>query len=277
MPAQEHDELARLAASLRRMTGQDTFALAYSGGLDSRFLAFAARKLGFSPLLLHIRGPHVPQEETDSARAWARSEGLPYEEITMDPLALPLVAAGDRRRCYACKHALFSGMLGQTALPLCDGTNASDTGGYRPGLQALRELHVLSPLADAGLGKPAIHRLAAELGMDAPDQKPRPCLLTRLPYGMPPTRECLEQLERGEQAIRECLASAGLDGTAFRLRIVAPGRMEVHMETGARASLPPTLLQALAARAGHGVADGAPLPVVFMDRLSGFFDRLPAR
>ena len=265
------EELARLEGVLRGLADRNRFALAYSGGLDSRFLAHAARRLGFEPVLLHVVGPHVPPEETAYARGWATESGLPYEEVPVDPLDLPLVAAGDRKRCYACKRELFSRVMARTDLPLCDGTNTSDAGQYRPGMLAVRELGVLSPLALAGLDKAAIHRVAAGTGMALPDQKPRPCLLTRLPYGMKPERETLEAVAAGERAVRVFFASEGLPEPDFRLRLVAPDRAELHLLSAAFAALPPALLEGLARRAA--VSGLPPLRVVGMETLSGFFDR----
>ena len=154
MTAASLDETAllpRLESVLGVLAAGNRFALAYSGGLDSRFLAHAAQRFGFEPVLLHIVGPHIPPEETDYARHWAASRELAYEELPADPLDLALVASGDRRRCYACKRNLFSLLKARTDLPLCDGTNASDAGQYRPGIRAVEELGILSPLASAGL------------------------------------------------------------------------------------------------------------------------------
>ena len=154
MTAASPDETAllpRLESVLGVLAAGNRFALAYSGGLDSRFLAHAAQRFGFEPVLLHIVGPHIPPEETDYARHWAASRELAYEELPADPLDLALVASGDRRRCYACKRNLFSLLKARTDLPLCDGTNASDAGQYRPGIRAVEELGILSPLASAGL------------------------------------------------------------------------------------------------------------------------------
>ena len=164
MTAASPDETAllpRLESVLGVFAAGNRFALAYSGGLDSRFLAHAAQRFGFEPVLLHIVGPHIPPEETDYARHWAASRALAYEELPADPLDLALVASGDRRRCYACKRNLFSLLKARTDLPLCDGTNASDAGQYRPGIRAVEELGILSPLASAGLTKADIHRCAA--------------------------------------------------------------------------------------------------------------------
>ena len=199
--------LPRLESVLGVLAAGNRFALAYSGGLDSRFLAHAAQRFGFEPVLLHIAGPHIPPEETDYARHWAASRELAYEELPADPLDLALVASGDRRRCYACKRNLFSLLKARTDLPLCDGTNASDAGQYRPGIRAVEELGILSPLASAGLTKADIHRCAALTGMEDPEQKARPCLLTRLPYGMKPERSLLAGLAAGERAVHGVFAS----------------------------------------------------------------------
>lgn len=269
-PPEETGLLSRLETALGGLAVGKRFALAYSGGLDSRFLAHAAQRFGFEPVLLHIVGPHIPPEETAYARDWAASRKLAYEEIPAEPLDLPLVASGDRRRCYACKRNLFSLLKGRTSLPLCDGTNASDAGQYRPGMQAVRELGVLSPLALAGLAKPDIHRCAALTGMDDPGQKARPCLLTRLPYGMKPERSLLMGIAEGERAVRAVFASAVLPAPDFRLRLVAADRLELHVL--------PELSPALCGELVLRIAEAAPqLPaprVVRVETLSGFFDRL---
>ena len=265
------ETLARLEGVLRGLADRNRFALAYSGGLDSRFLAHAARRLGFEPVPLHVVGPHVPPEETAYARGWAEENRLPYEEVPVDPLELPLVAAGDRKRCYACKRELFSRLKARTDLPLCDGTNTSDAGQYRPGMRAVRELGVLSPLSLAGLDKAAIHRVAAGTGMAFPDQKPRPCLLTRLPYGMKPERETLGAIAAGEGAVRRFFASGGLPEPDFRLRLVAPDRAELHVLSTAFAALSSAAREELARVAA--VPGLPPLCVVGVETLSGFFDR----
>ena len=248
-------------------------AVAYSGGLDSRFLSHAAHMLGFSPVLLHITGPHVPPEETALARSWATGLSLEFREVPVDPLSLPSVAAGTRDRCYACKYAMFTRLTSETSLPLCDGTNASDMQTYRPGLRAVRELGVISPLALAELTKNDIHSLAETTGMALPWQKPRPCLLTRLPYGVSPSRKTLSAIAAGEQVVRDMLAREGLPQVDFRLRLVAPQQTELHV----LASDMPALPEALRERLTHAVAAAMPgyfRPVLSpQDTLSGFFDR----
>lgn len=234
--------LKQLDAVLHDMTSprrEKRLAIAFSGGLDSRFLAFAAQKLGYAPALFHIRGPHVNPAESDFARSWACAHGLPLTERFVNPLEDARIAANDRERCYFCKKTLFTELLSASSpLPLCDGTHASDAQGYRPGRIALRELDIFSPLEAAHFQKADIRRLGAALGLDAPRQKARPCLLTRFPYGVRPEAQILEALARAENRVAELIArnsrTAGLaDGEEpdFRLRIVEirPSSVEVAL------------------------------------------------
>ena len=249
------------------------FALAYSGGLDSRFLAHAAKLLKFQPVLLHVTGPHVPPEESDFARSWAKEQQLDFREIPVNALSVPAVAEGARDRCYACKYAMFSRLAQECDLPLCDGTNASDASAYRPGIRAVRELGVVSPLALAGMTKNDIHLTAEETGMTLPWQKARPCLLTRLPYGTRPDAETLADLAEGERAVRRALEEAGLPQVDFRLRLVAPDRLELHLTASDMASLPEDLGAALL-QSVHAAVPNRTQPVLSVqESLSGFFDR----
>lgn len=264
-----------LQATLEEIAPNGHFFLAYSGGLDSRFMAHAAQKTGFAPLLLHVRGPHVPPTETAYARRWAAWRGLPLRELTVDPLSLPAVASGARDRCYACKFTLFSRLLEVAeGLPLCDGTHASDAQGYRPGRKALDELGIRSPLALAGLTKSDIRELGRLTGLEQADQSARPCLLTRLDYGMRPTPELLSTLSRGEQAVAETLRLAFGEHTPdFRLRLTGAERWELHLRPRSeRRELPPPLEKRLA-RALKDAADVRVTRIAVLDSLSGYFDR----
>ena len=127
-------------------------AVAYSGGLDSRFLIHMARRAGLDVRALHIRGPHIPAREHRYAVQWAADCGVPLTVIERDPLGMPELQNNPKDRCYHCKKAVFTALREAAGeLPLCDGTNASDLGEYRPGLRALRELDIRSPLAEAGI------------------------------------------------------------------------------------------------------------------------------
>lgn len=224
-------------------------ALAFSGGLDSRFLAFTAARAGVPLHLFHVRGPHVPEAETGEALAWAAGRGMALTVLELNPLDSPEVADNTEQRCYHCKTRLFTALReAARAVPLengrpfllCDGTNASDRGQYRPGLRALEELGVLSPLALSGLTKDDIRACAAASGMDAPHQQARPCLLTRYAYGLRPSGASLLALGGAEAAIGRVLATrrnllaAEAAPVDFRLRLVGPLPCEEGEAGGAR-------------------------------------------
>lgn len=254
----------RLVALLHRLAPTGALALAYSGGVDSRFLAFAAQQAGLRPVLFHVRGPHMAPEESAYALRWAEARRLSCRVLAFNPLTLPLVAAGDPQRCYACKKALFSRLLTAAGTCICDGSNASDAGEYRPGRRAVRELGILSPLARVGFSKADIRAAAAAMGMDDPDQPSRPCLLTRFPYGMAPTVLLLQRLAATEARVARCVTAAGLR-TAFRLRVLEDGEYVLHV---------PRLSSPRLRRLQEALREaGLALRLEQLDRLSGYFDR----
>ena len=170
---------ARAGRLAEALSGLPRLAVAFSGGLDSRFLCHMALAAGCDVVALHGAGPHVPAEESAAAQAWARARGLRCLGFVHDPLALPEVEANSRQRCYACKRALIDAMRGALAAAdeegraLCDGGNADDLKAFRPGLRAVAEAGVRSPLAEAGLSKADIRELARATGLDRPDQPAR--------------------------------------------------------------------------------------------------------
>ncbi|WP_241159307.1 MULTISPECIES: PP-loop family protein [unclassified Desulfovibrio] len=261
--------LGEVLAQIPRM------AVAFSGGLDSRFLCHAAQRAGCDLLLIHGAGPHVPGEESVGAQEWARARGLRLITFVHDPLGLPEVAVNSRERCYACKRALLGGMraalvsCGEEELVLCDGGNLDDQRAFRPGLRAVAEARVRSPLAEAGLAKADIRELARATGLDRPDQPARPCLLTRLAYGMEPTAALLARVARAEAELGALDAADRADfGAAagfgeFRLRLKpAP----VFQCSRVPARLTAALEEIMAA---HGFT---PFSVVTGEKVSGFFD-----
>lgn len=259
-------------------------AVALSGGLDSRFLTHAALLAGCRVTALHITGPHMPPRETAEARRWATARGATFTAVPLDPLTIPAIATGERDRCYHCKHAAFTALLATAApLPLCDGTNADDLTAYRPGLRALRELGIRSPLAEAGLSKADIRALAARTGMDRPDQAARPCLLTRLAYGMQPDAATLARLAATEEELEDL----GLWDFRLRLAPDAPPRLQLgpaHAMPGAAtadttasgttvsgtAPPPPPPGDLLRILARHGFGDAT---IDADGPVSGYFDR----
>ena len=222
------------AALVTVLRGLPRLAVAFSGGLDSRFLCHAALLCGCDVLAVHAQGPHIAAQESAEAEAWAQKRGLRLLVAGYSPLALPEVAENSTLRCYGCKKGLVALLRGQLAAlenedgprVLCDGTNADDLSAYRPGLRALAEGGVRSPLAEAGLSKPALREAARATGLDRPDQRARPCLLTRLAYGLRPEAATLERLAACEDALAALeapvpgVAKGGVPALGdFRLRL----------------------------------------------------------
>ena len=252
-----------------------TVTIAYSGGLDSRFLAFAASKLGYRVVLLHVAGPHMAPSESEGAVKDARNMGLTVTVITANPLGSRQVAAAGKNRCYGCKLHLFTQLLKHAAGGrLCDGTNASDLTVYRHGRKALTELGIHSPLAEAGIGKPDIRRIARTMGMAHPDQAARPGLLTRFPYGMMPDAGTLSLIAEAEDWLE---AQPEARGLKFRLRFPNPQKRDeavLHVE---KSSLGPRteadlnhLVQRLKTQFSPKLTF---LTYAVLEKLSGFYDR----
>lgn len=217
-----------LKEALTHASKDGLVTLAYSGGLDSRFLAFAAKRLGFTVRLLHISGPHVAPGDTEEALNYAKSMGLSVERVHIDPTNLMDLVNAGRARCYVCKRHLFEALLKVAGdFPLSDGTNASDCLVYRPGRKALEELGIHSPLAESGITKDAIRRLGRDLGFEAPNQAARPCLLTRFPYGVCPTKAQLELIAEVERWIA---TQPTYQGLRFRLRFPDGITPALHIE-----------------------------------------------
>ena len=265
-PASKHAQA--WSALLAHIRGLGPLTVACSGGIDSRFLAHAALRAGVPVGLVHVAGPHVPPADSAYALSWAESCGLPVRVLRLDPLDLPEVAAGGRERCYACKSFLFSRIKAAVDGPVCDGSNASDAAEFRPGRRALRELGILSPLAEVGLTKDMIRSLARETGLARPDQRSAACLLTRLPYGLAPDRAVLDSLAKGEGAVEEALNVAGHAEPSFRLRLCETGSFELHLGLqGSSTELLDVLEKAL-------LSAGFPrTPVRCMQAVSGYFDK----
>ncbi|MDY4163817.1 MAG: ATP-dependent sacrificial sulfur transferase LarE [Sutterella sp.] len=263
-----------LTEALRRAAPNGLVTIAYSGGLDSRFLAFAAKRAGFQVRLLHVRGPHIASSETREAVDGARELGLEAELFDIDPLKLPALAGAGRERCYVCKTGLFTELLRIAGSePLCDGTNHSDLSGYRPGRRALLELGIHSPLEEAGLSKPDIRALAARLGMSRPDQAARPCLLTRFPYGALPSAEQLRLTAEAEDFVSSHPSGARL---RFRLRFPDGVTPELHVDTAFAEGLSAQDLDRLTD--GLRAAFRPKLDALVLKKLatlSGYYDRTP--
>lgn len=188
----------------RLLTRSGRLAVAFSGGVDSAFLIRVARDILPRDHLLALTARSVlfPQWETREALELARSLDVPHLMLDIDALAVPGVADNPPDRCYFCKRALFGSLLAEARAQgfaaVADGGNLDDLDDYRPGARAVRELGVLSPLREAGLGKAEIRQLSAEMGLDTWNKPAYACLASRVPYGQPLTRETLERVEKAE-------------------------------------------------------------------------------
>ena len=193
-------------------------ALAFSGGVDSAYLLYAAHRAGAEVRAYYVSSAFQPQFELEDAKRLAGSLSVPLTVLSVDILSNRTVTANPSDRCYHCKKAIFSAILAAAEAdghtPVLDGTNASDQVSDRPGMRALRELGVRSPLRECGLTKPEVRRLSREAGLFTWDKPAYACLATRIPTGTAITRANLEQTERAERFL------AGLGFTDFRVRLL---------------------------------------------------------
>jgi uncharacterized protein len=180
--------------------------VAFSGGVDSTLLLkVAVDTLGSRAVALTIDSPFSPSGECAGAQALARSMGARHLVLTMDPLALPDLAANPRERCYLCKRELMQRCLELAAAEgvavVVEGSNLDDLADYRPGKRALEELGIRSPLLEAGLGKGESRTLSRVYGLPTWDKPSMACLASRFPYGTTITRQGLDMVRRTEDLL----------------------------------------------------------------------------
>jgi uncharacterized protein len=211
-----HDEAsaapaATLAAKEARLHSRleefDSLLIAYSGGVDSAYLAFAAsRALGDRMLCVTADSPSYPRRHREMAERIAREFGLPHQFIETSEMDRPEYRANPANRCYYCKTELYE-HLSELATArgfsaIADGSNADDRGDYRPGRQAAREFGVKSPLDDADLTKGEIRELSRRAGLPTWDEPASACLSSRIPYQSEVTVAKLSMIEQAEDALR---------------------------------------------------------------------------
>jgi len=195
---------SRLEAELRSL---GRLLVAYSGGVDSAYLAAVAhRVLGERMLAVIADSPSLARTQLADAIAFANEQQIPVEVISTFELERAEYIRNDGQRCFQCKDELFS-MMEQLRADrgfdaIAYGVNVDDQGDFRPGQQAAKMHHVAAPLLKAGLTKQDIREMAREAGLRIWDKPASACLSSRVEYGRPVTREVLDVIERGEDAIR---------------------------------------------------------------------------
>ncbi|HEX4119213.1 MAG TPA: ATP-dependent sacrificial sulfur transferase LarE [Verrucomicrobiae bacterium] len=202
MPA---NKLERLENILR---SYGSCVVAYSGGVDSVFLAFVAHKtLGEKSLAVLADSPSLPRRELHEAVAVAAQFSIPLRIVHTEEFDNPDYLANPNNRCYFCKHELFTQLTPlareEKFAVIAYGENASDIGDHRPGARAAGEFEVRAPLKEAGLTKAEIRALSAQFGLPTADKPQMACLSSRVPYGESVTPEKLRMIEEAEYVLRD--------------------------------------------------------------------------
>ncbi len=236
-PQRAAEKQQRLFAALAKL---DSLLVAFSGGADSAYLAWAAhRVLGTRALAVTALSASFSAYDREQAEAFVREVGLPHRWIVTNELANPRYVVNNADRCYHCKEELFGALdrlaAEQGYAAVAYGINADDTRDFRPGHRAAREHRVLTPLLDAGLTKTEIRELSRAAGLRTWNRPASACLASRIPYGTPVTPEVLARVEQAEAALR------ALGFRQFRVRYHdALARIEIAPEELPRAFDPAT-------------------------------------
>lgn len=188
----------------RKIMLMDSLAIAFSGGVDSTFLLKVANDLlGNRAVAITARSLTYPEREFGEAVNFANDIGIKHLVVVIDELDIKGFADNPPNRCYLCKRELFSQILevarNQNITLVADGSNADDVSDYRPGLKALGELGIVSPLRDAGLTKEDIRILSRQMNLPTWDKPAFACLASRFPYGQKISREKLAMVDKAEQ------------------------------------------------------------------------------
>ncbi|HCM24243.1 MAG TPA: ATP-dependent sacrificial sulfur transferase LarE [Ruminococcaceae bacterium] len=192
-------------------------AIGFSGGVDSSYLLYEAQKYAKKVRAYYVKSAFQPQFELDDARKLAQQIGADLRILQVDILSHKEIISNPPNRCYFCKQAIFgtiSSQAAQDGFPvLIDGTNASDAADDRPGMRALKEMSVRSPLRECGLTKSEIRKLSKEAGLLTWNKPAYACLATRVPFHEPLSAELLDHIEQAENILFQ------LGFTDFRVRV----------------------------------------------------------
>jgi len=185
-----------------------SLAVAFSGGVDSTFLVKVSHDLlGDKCIAVTARSSTYPLREFNEASEFARQEGVTHIIVDSEELDIEGFAQNPTNRCYFCKHELFSKIWDvakeRNISFVADGSNIDDLGDFRPGMDAARDMKVLSPLKESGLTKEEIRKLSKDLNLPTWDKPAFACLSSRFPYGNTITREKLHMVEKAEEYLRE--------------------------------------------------------------------------
>lgn len=193
-----------------------SFAVAFSGGVDSSFLLYRAHKVRKSGIIaITLRTPYIPSREINEAVEFTKTFGIKHQILD---IAFPdVIRTNPIERCYLCKKLLFAELMNfarENKLKyVVDGTNADDDGDFRPGMRALKEMGIRSPLMESGLTKKEIRELSRNEGLDTWDKPAMACLLTRIPYATEVNEEMLRMIEQAENIMFE----SGYPGVRVRI------------------------------------------------------------
>ncbi len=234
----------KMAGLTARLKAYPSLVVAFSGGVDSSFLAAAAREaLGTRMLALKAVSPIHPRREHQAALKFTAAFDIPLEVITTDEMNVPGFSDNPPERCYLCKKYLMSRLAAAAEKRgfkhVAHGANLDDLDDYRPGFKAAQELGIAAPLIDAGLTKAEIRSLSRELGLTTWNRPSMACLASRIPYGTPLSIQTLERVAQAEDTLYELgFATCRVrdHGNIARIEI-DPGEFSRLGEKGLRASL----------------------------------------
>ncbi len=187
------------------LSGYDRLAVAFSGGVDSTFLLLAAHEvLGENLMAVTVTGPNFAPDEVEEAKKLCRKHDISHLIYSMPKEVFDSISNNPANRCYICKKGLFSSMMDAIeGIPLADGTNLDDADDYRPGRQALKELHVISPLEETGFTKAEVRDALKAMNVKVWNKPAYACLATRIPVGEKLTKEKLTAVYEAEAFIRD--------------------------------------------------------------------------